>query len=48
MTAATVYRIVVPGVPDPELSPNARVHRMVKARKVRQWRETAGRAANDE
>lgn len=45
MTAATVYRVIVPGVPDPELSPNARVHRMVKARKVKQWRETAGWAA---
>lgn len=41
----TAYRVVIPGVPDPELSPNARVDRRVRARKVKQWRETAGWAA---
>jgi len=47
MTSETMaaYRVVIPGVPDPELSPNARVDRRVKARKVKQWRETAGWAA---
>ena len=45
MSVGTIRRVIVPGVPDPELSPNARVHRMVRARKVKQFRETAGWAA---
>jgi len=35
----TVYRAVIGTVPEPELSPNARTHRMVRARKQRELRE---------
>lgn len=42
---ATAYRVIVPGVPDADLSPNARLHRLVEARKVRELREFAGWSA---
>lgn len=42
MTAAVAHRVVLGCVPDPELSPNARVHWAVKARKTKQLREYVG------
>lgn len=47
MTAATVYRAVIGTVPEPELSPNHRAHRMVRARKQKELREFAGWCARD-
>lgn len=47
MSTATVYRVIVPGVPDPELSPNSRAHHMVKARKRKQLRAFAGWAMKE-
>jgi Holliday junction resolvase RusA-like endonuclease len=39
VTVATVYRTICPCVPDADLSPNARVHWRVRARKVKALRE---------
>jgi Holliday junction resolvase RusA-like endonuclease len=39
VSVATVYRTIVPCVPDADLSPNARVHWRVRARKVKALRE---------
>jgi Holliday junction resolvase RusA-like endonuclease len=48
VSTATIYRTVVGCVPDSELSPNARVHRMVRARKQKQLRELVGWTARDD
>lgn len=45
MTAATVYRIIVPSCPADVLSPNARVHWSVKNRAAREFRALAKYAA---
>jgi len=47
MAEAVALRVVVPGVPDPELSPNSRAHHRVKARKRRQLREFSGWAMKE-
>ena len=48
MTAAAVWRTVIDCVPDPDLSPNARVHHQVRARKARQMRQYVGWAARQD
>ena len=40
-----IRRVIVPTVPDADLSANSRAHYMVKAKKVSALRETAGWAA---
>jgi Holliday junction resolvase RusA-like endonuclease len=42
MSVTTVYRTIVPCVPDADLSPNARVHWGVRARKVANLRNFVG------
>lgn len=44
----TIYRTTIGCVPDPELSPNARVHRMVRSRKARQMRQYVGWCARQD
>ena len=45
MTVGIAQRVVIGCVPDSDLSPNARVHHMVRARKARQMRQYVGWAA---
>lgn len=45
VAARTVYRTTVGCVPDADLSPNARTHHMVRARKIRQLRQFVGWSA---
>jgi Holliday junction resolvase RusA-like endonuclease len=48
VSVATVYRTIVPCVPDSDLSPNARVHWRVRARKVASFREFVGWATKSD